>query len=454
MRRMKERKKVVNCSEIEFINEVANDCILNMSDKDKEYLIDNPRAIEYHFSYCLYIRNHYIHNRDFSEATFWAEPDHLSSQIIRVIFSKLLPEYVFGNTFIEGLYQNKGFIKLRREYKNIYGNYPVTMVADYSQKIVSEPTHSRAGLHTNAEVDLDVELEIIKGNHEIINKAIEQLIKELAELVWRTKSLRETVAECGISYDDISEKVEQIKKIFYEDSEYIPLEVCLLPYKKQIGKTRYLAYRKALSKQLSDNPRLVEKLDIVYFHDRVLARSVLKYGWVLKYLPMYQDDDVMVKYSLEHNGEAIQYAAKRFQLDREWVRFAIEHSQYSTIMFLDCMEPYRKDKELVYLACKVQRWNFVYVDESYRDDFELAKICMEQNDNPNRIFSYLSKRLKDNKELVMLDLQESCPDTKEYSARLRNDDEVAAKLYELHGTDSWAWDHMNNRLKKKYGIAD
>ena len=115
MRRMKEREKVVHSSEIEFINEVANDCILNMSDKDKEYLIDNPRAIDYHFSYCMYIRNHYIHNRDFSEATFWAEPDHLSSQIIRGIFSKLLPEYVFGNTFIEGLYENKGFIKLRRE---------------------------------------------------------------------------------------------------------------------------------------------------------------------------------------------------------------------------------------------------------------------------------------------------------------------------------------------------
>lgn len=454
MRRMKGREKVVHSSEIEFINEVANDCILNMSDKDKEYLIDNPRAIDYHFSYCMYIRNHYIHNRDFSEATFWAEPDHLSSQIIRVIFSKLLPEYVFGNTFIEGLYENKGFIKLRREYKNIYGNYPVTMVEDYSQKIVLEPTHSRTEWHTNPEIDLDVELEILKRNHEISNKVMEQLINELAELVWRTELLREIVAACGIPYDDISEKVEQIKQIFYEDSEYIPLEVCLLPYKKQIGKTRYLAYRKALSKQLSGNPRLVEKLDKVYFYDRVLAKSVLKYGWVLRYLPMYQDDDVMVKYSLKHDGEAIQYAAKRFQLDREWVRYAIEHSQDGTIMFLDCMKPYRKDKELVYFACKVQRWNFVYVDESYRDDFELAKICMEQNGNPNRIFSYLSKRLKDNKELVMLDLQERCPDAEEYSARLRNDDEVAAKLYELHGTDSWAWYHMSKRLKKKYGIVD
>ena len=72
-------KKVTCKSEIECVNEVADDCVRNMREKDKEYLIANPYAIDYHFSYCLYIRNHYIHNRDFSDAPFWAEPDHLSS---------------------------------------------------------------------------------------------------------------------------------------------------------------------------------------------------------------------------------------------------------------------------------------------------------------------------------------------------------------------------------------
>ena len=71
-------KKKVGCkNKIEFINEVAEDCLKNMSSKDKEYLIENPVAIEYHFSYCLYIRNHYIHNRDFSETPFFTHPDDL-----------------------------------------------------------------------------------------------------------------------------------------------------------------------------------------------------------------------------------------------------------------------------------------------------------------------------------------------------------------------------------------
>ena len=171
-------------------------------------------------------------------------------------------------------------------------------------------------------------------------------------------------------------------------------------------------------------------------------------------LPQYQDDEVMVRYSLSHSGEAIEFASKRFQNNREWVKFAIEHSANGTIMYLDCMKPYRKDKELVYLACKVERWNFVYVDKSYRDDFELAKLCMEQVGNLNTIYEYMSARLRGNKELAMLDLQEDFPNTEYYSSKLRNDDEIAATLFRLHGADSWAWHHMSKRLKKKYKIEE
>ena len=227
-----------------------------------------------------------------------------------------------------------------------------------------------------------------------------------------------------------------------------------MPYRKKIEHKRYIEYRRLLTKQLINNPRLIEKLDISYFNDRVLARSALKYGWVLRYLPMYQNDEKMVRLSLTHDGTAIEYADKRFQQDREWVKYAIEHSKNGTIMFLDCMKPYRKDKELVYLACRIKRYNFAYVDKSFQDDFDLAKICLQQTEDPNTIFKYLSKKLKGNKELAMLDLEEDYPNTEYYSAKLRNDDEIAAKLYELHGTKSWAWDHMSKRLRKKYRIED
>ena len=448
-------------NEIQFITEVADDCIRNLRKKDREFLIANPCASYHHHFYGMYIRNHYIHNRDFSDVPSWVEPDHLSSEIMEMIFSKLLSEYVYGDFFIKILYSNTKFLTLRKEHKAIYGEYPVSLVEKYKSQVKIEPLLPERDFHFITKEDADEEiairktnLEILKKNYDAISPVIDQLIQELAELVWRTDLLKKTAEECGISYDLISENIENMKNIFYSDGEFIPLQVCFLSYRDRIGTNRYNEYRRLLAAHLHKKPRLIEKLDINYFNDRVLARSALKYGWALQYLPMYQNDDIMVRISLKHHGEAIQYADKRFQQDREWIKYAIEHSEKSTIMFLDCMKPYRKDKELVYLACKIKRWNFVYVDESFRDDFDLAKICLQQTKDLNCIYDYLSERLKDNKELAMLDLQEENPHVQYYSDRLRDDDEIAAKLFELHGLDSWAWQYLSKRLKKKYGVVD
>lgn len=165
-------KKVLCKSEIEFVNEVADDCIKNMRKKDKEYLIANPYTLDYHFTYCLYIRNHYIHNRDFSEAPFWAEPDYLSCRIIQMIFSRLLPEYDYYDRFIEGLYDSKQFIELRREYKVIYGEYPVRLIEKYKALTKTGSVHLASEMDFDAETDFDtdaisdaIELSLLSGMH-------------------------------------------------------------------------------------------------------------------------------------------------------------------------------------------------------------------------------------------------------------------------------------------------
>ena len=49
---MKKAREEVNCAtELEFVTMVAKELIDNMNVKDRECLIDNPHAIDYHFSY-------------------------------------------------------------------------------------------------------------------------------------------------------------------------------------------------------------------------------------------------------------------------------------------------------------------------------------------------------------------------------------------------------------------
>jgi hypothetical protein len=450
-----DRAEKVKCAtELEFVTEVANDCIANMKEQNREYLIDNPYATDYHFSYCLYIRNHYIYNKDFSDVDFYVEPDQLSSQIIRMIFSLLIPEYIYDDPFTERIFDNKKYITIRKEYKKLYGKYPDDMLCKYRENVDFEPVHSFSEWRTNRELDLSKEMEAMKRNDEKSQAIIAQVLEDFSELIWRADEFYETVDKAGIERSGVSSDVESIKQLFWDESKIVPLEICLLKFKKSIGQEKYVEYRRLLGAIIDENPRLMEKMDNAYFDDRVLARSILKHGWLLQHLPQFQDDEKLVKVALHNDGTAIQYASKRIQKDRKWVKYAIEHAKSGTIMSLDCMKPFRNDKELVNLACDAQRGNFVYVDKAFRDDCELAKICMRKIGEPNTIYSYLSERLKANKELVFMDLQERFPHVGDYPASLRNDDEVAAKLYELHGMDSWGWHHMSERLKKKYGYKE
>ena len=66
----------------------------------------------------------------------------------------------------------------------------------------------------------------------------------------------------------------------------------------------------------------------------------------------------------------------------------------------------------------------------------------------------MSKRLRGNKELAMLDLEKNMPSVEYYSAKLRNDDDIAQKLFEVHGTNPYEWSYMSKRLQKKYEIEE
>ncbi len=454
-----EKEKVTSKTSKEFIKEVAIDCVANMKEEDKEYIRNNPFASDYHFGYAMYIRNHYIHNKDFSEAGFRVSADDISSKIMKCIFSLLLPEeFYFDDSFSEDLFGRTGFIRLRKGYHDIYGQYPVEMISRYRKKSPADRTEvDRLDLDDIWKIpkeQLEVEFEISKEDRKQRATVIDALIDELAEVVWHVEDIKKTAKEYEIDPESLDAGIQKIKDIFYAEKEYIPMEVVFLPYRDRIGEEKYRKYRELLSIVLDAHPKLMEKIDKICFSDRELAKVVLKHTFALGQLPEYKNDDEMVRYALEHNGDAIQYVGKKYLENREWVRFAIEHSENGTIMFHECMKQYRSDREFVYLACRTHKWNFVYVDESFHDDYELALIVISDNDQMNNVFRFLSDRLKNDISLALIDAAGEYPDVEEYSEQLRDSDEVAEKLIEVHGIDCWRFSKMSDRIKKKYGYKE
>lgn len=128
---------------VNFISDIADDCIKNLSEEDKQYLIEHPDAGSYHRTYGLSIRNKYIYaysgNLREKLSLRRVNADSMSSEILTMIISKLLPEFEFESNFCRRLYANPRFLELREEYKERYGQYPVALVEKYNRQVHFEP---------------------------------------------------------------------------------------------------------------------------------------------------------------------------------------------------------------------------------------------------------------------------------------------------------------------------
>lgn len=411
----------------EFIRDVAYDCVDNMSDKNKNSIIDNPYTFDYHFGYALYIRNKYIHRRDLSGLGWNTEADYISSRIMKYIFSILIPnEYRFGDEYLERVYNHKQFIILRREYKAIYGCYPIEIVEKHrstADVTFSEALHKMINGDANDE-EIDRAIKEYEEKSRVITDLVDALVRVLAEIVWNTDKIIDEAKKYKLDINAFKKEIKRIKDIFYKKNNYIPLDCIFMLYKKQIDKEKYISCRRKLNDIIKDYPYIVEALGSKYFDDTILARTALKRGKNMEFLPQYQNDDRMVNYALGKDGIALEYVNKRFHKDRDMVIRAIRNSGDDTIMYCDCMKPYRKDKELVYMACEVEPWNFTSVAKEFQDDYKLAKSVIIRNKEQS-IFRYLSNRLKDDLSLALLDVEGDCPGVDTYSKRLKDNDEIA-----------------------------
>ena len=436
-----------------FVRDVTEDCLNNLKEEDKEYIREHPYALHYHFGFSLFIRNHYIHGH---ELKFVHDPDDLSETIMDHIISRLT-EYDNSDPFYWRLYSHEDFLILRREYKKIYGEYPVKLISKYHELYqqdysINEDLQQMLGLMpTMVSPDLDSAFDKLDKEHARKEREIYKLINELAELVWKTDSIKDIASSCRIDQANIERNIQKVKELFAHEKKYIPMTSVLLPYRDKIGEALYDEYRRELLNILDDTPELIDRIDKDILRDRELVKSVLKHSCAMRYLPDYQDDDEMVRYAIKCNGRSIEYVDSKYADDRELVKLAIKHSPNYSIMYLDCLKKYRKDTELVYLACRTDPWNYTAVDPLFRDDRELAYMIMSSDNYNQSISHYLSDRLKRDKDLALLEANSACCSIEVFSDEIHDDDEIATTIM-ANDKKRWQMHYMSDRLKKKYGI--
>lgn len=178
---------------VSFISDIANDCIKNLSEEDKQYLIEHPDAGSYHRTYGLSIRNKYIYsypgNLREKLSLRRVNADSMSSEILTMIISKLLPEFEFESNFCRRLYANPRFLELRKAYKERYGYYPVALVEKYNCQMHFEPQmllFEMWGFDYSDEEEWDVwrkACKVDERNNTLAKSARDSLMEELEEIL-------------------------------------------------------------------------------------------------------------------------------------------------------------------------------------------------------------------------------------------------------------------------------
>ncbi len=221
---------------------------------------------------------------------------------------------------------------------------------------------------------------------------------------------------------------------------------------EKITKDEYRLFQKELIFAINEKIRIVEILNSRYFEDKVVAKTALRCGWTMKYMPMWQNDDEMVWYAAEQGGSALEFVAARFFENREFVLFAIKHSKGASIMHYENMKPYRSDREIASLACEVNADNFRFIAENLRDDYQVAEIAIK-NTQHSSVYSYIGPSLKENRSLALLECEQEHPDAEYFIDAFKDDDEIAEKIIRLHGENSFALYWMSKRIQEKYGVG-
>ncbi len=172
----------------QFIEEVAEDCYKKLSEEDKEYIYDHPFAIDYHFTYCLYIRNQYIYD-NLDKFDFEAEPDDLSGSIMIRIIGKVTRDNLKGvnDLFLYRLYSHKEFMELRKKLRES-GKDSGEIIRKYAKKAdcfdyTHEAICKMLGTSVIIETTMDDNNKKFMADNEKKEAVIAELIKELEKLL-------------------------------------------------------------------------------------------------------------------------------------------------------------------------------------------------------------------------------------------------------------------------------
>ena len=462
---------IVDSGYVDMVIEIAKECVNELSEKDIAYLRMNPEVGKQHFAYGMYIRNTY--SKRFEDAGIFIERDRMSSNVLEEIRELILPEYKDFPLCYDYLEYHQPLQEIHCQVLNRDGVSPIELIKETYQLLCDvnkyrethssiTPEYSKALGKTESELReyRNAHREEIDKARVVYNKGLKRVedhfYTQIAELYWDFAAIRKRSKHFKIPNRIIDDSISACRKALIDTGVVIPSSHVLLYHENQLPESLKKTALTELALFIKRNYEHAGLLPSWLFERRCFVEAAVReHGEVLSFAVAFQNDFEIVSAAVSNMFIAIKYASPKLKGNREILKKAATSSKYSLFFENEELRKYNNDEELVRISLEANGANIAYAADHFKDDYDIAKMALEniQNIYPTFAYESLSERLRDDKSLALLMIKSGRLKLDSMSDRLRDDDEIAEIIWD-NRRGLYDFCYLSDRIRKKYGVEE
>lgn len=402
--------------------EIAEECVSELKETDVEMI--RLHFMYDHFGYGLYLRNRYFQR--FRNKNLILR-ENLGAEIYACILTKL--------------------------FKGLAGKPEEALILCHSEKFAEVCSHYYKQKGTMPFDDFTLEW---KTGEDIdyYCRAVDTYATNIAESIWNYRAFAEAAESAGISKEKCLAFYEYCRKIFSEENIFIPLEALYLKERKTCNVQIKYRIKLHLTDFFQSHCNQAGLLPAELFDNRNFVKFAAQLnGSVLKYTKRFISDREIVCCAVESNPAAIEFASEELQNDTDIIKIAAANSKSFLLFELPCMKKYNDNEEIVKLAILANGANICCASERLRDDYDMAECALKNQKDiyPASAYKSLSKRLRENKTLALIEAESDFPDIESMPEQFKDDEQIAAAIHS-NENEKYQLCYMSERIRKIYNV--
>ena len=414
--------------------DAAKECAEKLTEEQKNFFRLNIGYTNHHSGFGLYLRNEYFYLSD-EENDF--DRDHIGARIYNLMLPMIFPEFRGYENYIDRTTSFE-FDRINRFYVLKYGRNYIADIKPDAFFVLPEYAE-------NSKEDFDEWHEKYKTENKDYALAISERIWEFDKFAQKARTL-------GYGENEIEEIHNTCIDLLVEDNMFVPLEVLFAKKGTPSSIAALMEQKEMIEQMFWSEEDQIKKLPSYVFSCRAMVEIMVSTrGRLLELAPEYRADREIVLAAIRNSLSACKFMDESFRGDIEIAEEAAKNSSEEYMFYYEAFKPFNDDDRIVKLSLEASGANIRYASERIRADYDMALFALrhQKEEYLTDVWEALSDELRGRKDLAMIVLKSPCPSVEGFGESLLDDDEIAEILISDEKTCEEIY-NMSERIQRKY----